>query len=128
MSISVVVFAWPFLTIIFILVILASVASQWPRGAGSQAKKVSEFEEGVTKPDARTTLLAPTPVLCWPEDPPGRSHTTPVAAPVSCLQKGSFGLLKGTVSGTNPCFSRQRLWASRHVCGRDTRSEPGPQH
>lgn len=75
---STVIMSLAFLTIILMLVILASIGSQWLGGAGRQVSQ----GVGVRRVE-RSLVNAPhTPraaVLRQPEDPPGGSHTMPVA-------------------------------------------------
>lgn len=61
---------------IFMLVVLAPVAVQWPKGAGRQVSDASGFEEGGREPGKR------------PETPPGGSPATPgLSARVRCAEK-----------------------------------------
>lgn len=68
-----------FLTIILMLVILASIGSQWLGGAGRQVSQgvgLKRVERSLVNAPQHTPRAA---VLRQPEDPPGGSHPMPVA-------------------------------------------------
>lgn len=65
---------------IFMLVILTQVASQWSKGGGRQVSKASGFEEG-----GRQTGK-------WIETPPGGSPAMPGVLSQCRLQRSSFSL------------------------------------